>query len=197
MTEQTSTSPAQVSAPVSNTGNRPDSNKPLQVAATQIFGPFDSAPRGGGTLTLIDQTITYTPESSKVERVRLAVNDIVRINIHKTRLELYTRDGKRCKFFVTVPHGMGYVNTSVDNPVSAVFAVVDVINNIDASKEYIKDSRKVADTWQPWLERIMITNPNITIEHKNRTWHGPALLAGIILLCIVALGAIVVLTRPS
>lgn len=92
---------------------------------------------------------------------------------------------------------MGYVNTSVDNPVSAVFAVVDVINNIDASKEYIKDSRKVADTWQPWLERIMITNPNITIEHKNRTWHGPALLAGIILLCIVALGAIVVLTRPS
>lgn len=171
--------------------------KPLQVAATRLFGPFDSSPHGGGTLTLIDQTITYTPKSSKVKRVRLAVNDIVRINMYKTRLELYTTDGKKYKFFVTVPHGMGYVNTTIDDPISAAFAAVDAIGNIHASNEYVKDSRKVANTWQPWLERITALKPTIAIEHKNRNWNGPVLFIGITLVCIAIFVAIILLTQPS
>lgn len=92
---------------------------------------------------------------------------------------------------------MGYVNNSIDDPISAVFAAVDAIDNIHASNEYVKDSQKAANTWQPWLERITALNPTITIEHKNRNWNGPVLFIGITLVCIAIFVAIILLLQPS
>ncbi len=164
-----------------------DPNQKLTVRATKISGPLDSAVHGGGVLTLQNGIVHYSPKSQKVTPIDVAVADIVKLNVHKTRFEIYTSAGAHYSFVVTVPYGTTYAYIDANDPMDLILTAISLGDVIADSVGSAGTYRNARGAWEPWVAYIIGRKPDIVVEHKSRTLR-VLLLA--ISLCLIPLAII-------
>lgn len=159
-----------------------DPTRKLSVKATKVSGMLDSAIHGGGKLILQNGHIRYQPRSQKVTPLDIAVAEIVKINVRKSRFELYLSNGAHYTFVVTMPVGGSYAYVDATDPFDLIVTALSLGNVADNAAAAAKANQEGYGVWDVWVQYIVAHNQAVTIEHKSRT---PRLLAGIALVIIV------------